>query len=281
MTVKRDIVHIYYIFVAVVLWSGCFGAWLRHLTHRQVDVRTWTDCKLYYFMFYFGSDYSSTLLVLMSIEKCFAVYFPLKSKTVCTVRTAKWATGIAGVILAGYNSLLFFLIKAGVIVSSGYDTCVYTVDIRGALDIVDSILYSFGPFILMFITNLAIVLNFMRAKCQSSQGNSTESTSQALTKSATRGTAMVVTVSVTFLLLTAPTGVAYAQSFIIRLEDVPLYRVFMNLTRYLNHSINGVLYIIVGSRFRMELLKIFNRKERPESLSISHSFNSTALTNIN
>ena len=34
------------------------------------------------------------LLVLMSDEKCFAVYFPLKSKTVCTLKTAKWPTGI-------------------------------------------------------------------------------------------------------------------------------------------------------------------------------------------
>ena len=228
-------------------------------------------------MFYFGSDYSSTLLVLMSLEKCFAVYFPLKSKTVCTVRTAKWATGICGVIMAGYNSLFFFVIKAGTIESSGFDTCVYIVDIRGALDIIDSILYSFGPFILMFITNFAIVFKFITAKCKS---NSTESTNQALSKAATRGTAMVVTVSVTFLLLTAPTGVAYARSFIIRLEDVPLYRVFMNLTRYLNHSINGVLYIIVGSRFRNELLKILCRKERPETIRTSHSVNNTSLSNI-
>ena len=55
------------------------------------------------------------LLVLMSLEKCFAVYFPLKSKAICTVRIAKWATGVAGVILAGYNSMFFFVIKAGTI----------------------------------------------------------------------------------------------------------------------------------------------------------------------
>ena len=96
----------------------------------------------------------------MSVEKCFAVYFPLKSKTVGTVKTAKWATGIVGVILAGYNSLFFFLITAGVIESSVYDTCVYIVDIRGTLDIVDSILYSFGPFFLMFLTNFAIIYKF-------------------------------------------------------------------------------------------------------------------------
>ena len=75
---------------------------------KRVDPYTWTDCKLGYFLFYFGRHYSSTLLVLMSIEKCFAVYFPLKSKTLCTVRTAKWATGIVGAILAGYNILQFF-----------------------------------------------------------------------------------------------------------------------------------------------------------------------------
>ena len=219
------------------------------------------------------------LLVLMSVEKCFAVYFPLKSKTVCTVRTAKYATGIFGIIIAGYDSLFFFVIKADIIESSGYDTCVYIVDIRGALDIVDSILYSFGPFAFtfMFITNFAIVFKFLRAKCIS---NSTESTDQALSKSATRGTAMVVTVSVTFLLLTSPTAVAYARSFIIRLEDVPSYRVFMNFTQYLNHSINGLLYIIVGSRFRSELLKILCRKERPDAIFPTQSQNNTSLTSI-
>ena len=47
------------------------------------------------------------LLILMSLQKCFAVYFPLKSKTVCTTRTAKWATGVAGIVLAGYDSVYF------------------------------------------------------------------------------------------------------------------------------------------------------------------------------
>ena len=69
-------------------------------------------------------------------------------------------------------------------------------------------LYSFGPFTLMFATNFAIAFKFMRAKCRSSQNSLTESTNQALVKSATRGTTMVVTVSVTFLLLTAPAGVS-------------------------------------------------------------------------
>ena len=219
------------------------------------------------------------LLVLMSLEKCFAVYFPLKSKAVCTVTTAKWVTGAVGIIFAGYNSMFFFIIKAGIIESSGYDTCVYTVDMTGALDIVDSILYSFGPFTFIFITNFAIVFKFIRSKFNS-RSSSTESTNQALFKAATRGTVMVVTVSVTFLILTAPTAVSYACSFTIRLDNVPSYRVFQNITQYLNHSINGLLYIIVGSRFRNELLKILCRKERPDTISFTQSRNNTSLTSI-
>ena len=214
----------------MLLWSGCFGSWVRFLTNYKVDPRLWTKCKLYYSLFYFGRYYSSMLLVLMSVEKCFAVYFPFKSKTICTVRTAKWATGILGIVLAGYDSVYFFVTDTWTL--SGRQLC----GIRGirctdwvTLDGIDSVLYSFGPFSFMFLTNFAIGFKFMRAKCIST--NSTKSTSQAVAKSATRGTAMVVTVSVTFLILTAPSAVHSALSRWYPLGyNLPLYRVFMNLT---------------------------------------------------
>ena len=141
----------------------------------------------------------------------------------------------------------------------------------------DSALYSFGPFVLMFMTNFAIVFKFVKATCRS---NSTESTNQALAKAATRGTAMVVTVSVTFLILTSPTAVYMALPHVIQLPNNPIYEVFMNFTQYLNHSINGVLYCIVGSRFRKELLKILCRKERPDESSASCSVTNTSVVTI-
>ena len=211
------------------------------------------------------------LLVLMSIEKCFAVYFPLKSKTVCTVRTAKWATGATGIVLAAYNvnNLETRFVKL-----YGRHFCLFMNffdrNVVTALTTVDSVLYSFGPFALMFITNFAIAFKFMRAKCKR---NSTESTNQALSKSATRGTAMVVTVSVTFIILTAPTAVDMALWLGNRLSTNLVYDVVMTFAQFLNHSINGVLYCIVGSRFRNELLKILCTKKRPNDISASHSVN--------
>ena len=66
---------------------------------------------------------------------------------------------------------------------------------------------------------------------------------------------MVVTVSITFLLLTAPTAVYNALYRFYSLGSLPLYVAYMNLTQYLNHSINGILYCIVGTRFRNEMFK--------------------------
>ena len=261
----------------VVLWTGGFNKWIHILTRYQLHPRIWTDCKLHYFLFYFGRHYSSTLLVLMSIEKCFAVYFPLKSKSICTVKTAKWATGIVGIILAGYDIFHVWGWESRYLKSYGRHVCVVTIDYRNILFAVDSVLYSFGPFTLMFMTNFAIVLKFMAAKCKS---NSTESTNQALVKAATRGTAMVVTVSVTFLILTAPTAVYMALAYVTQLPNNPSYQVFMNVTQYLNHSINGVLYCIVGSKFRNELLKILCRKERTVESSASYSVGNSSVTTI-
>ena len=124
---------------SVLLWIGCFSGWMEFLIYSRILPWTWTKCNLPVFLFRFGRHYSSTLLVLMSIEKCFAVYFPFKSKTVCTVRTAKWATGIVGVILAGYNTVHFFVTKLYIIKSSAHHICVTDVRYVLILKRVDSI----------------------------------------------------------------------------------------------------------------------------------------------
>ena len=260
------------------MWSGCFIVWIEIQTRDRVFPDTWTDCKLGYYLFNFGRHYSSMLLVLMSLEKCFAVYFPLKAETVCTVKTAKWATGIVGLILACYDLQWFIVMDSRKAEWFDGYVCIENEYFHPSLDIIDSIFYSFGPFTSMFLSNFAIVFKFMRAKFKNNQ--STESTNQALVKSATRGTAMVVTISVTFLILTAQNAVNQTLQHVIYLSSNPTYRAFMNFTQYLNHSINGVLYCIVVSRFRRELINLFNRKKECEDISTSHSLNITSVTNI-
>ena len=198
----------------------------------------------------------------MSIEKFFALYFPLKSKIVCTVKTAKWATGLSALIFSIYDAQYLILYKS--VKTNGIFSCFSSAQKHVAiLDRIDSILYSFGPFTIMFLVNAAIIAKFMKAKCQNIFHNSTESTSQALNKYATKGTAMVVTVSVTFMILTAPVSIDKIMGS--KLATYPLYNVFMISMQYLNHSINGVLYCIVGTKFREEMMKIFQFRRNRSS----------------
>ena len=125
---------------------------------------------------------------------------------------------------------------------------------RKILDRFDSVIYSFGTFTIMFLVNSAIIYKFIRAKRESTQNSTSESTSQALSKYALRGTAMVITVSIMFIVLTTP--VAIDQITARKLAPYPLYYVFMVSMQYLNHSINGFLYCIVGTKFRQELCKL-------------------------
>ena len=101
--------------------------------------------------------------------------------------------------------------------------------------------------------NSAIIFKFLKAKMTSKVALGTQSTNQALSRTATRGTLMLVTVSVTFMVLTSPMAVA---SFMHKRFHPLVQLLVLIIPNFVNHSINGVLYCIVGTRFRKELLNV-------------------------
>ena len=116
-------------------------------------------------------------------------------------------SGISGVVLRGYNLQWFFIRSAediDPILWPGLRSCYTRGNYHFVYKTLESILYSFGPFIIMFLTNFAITLKLMTAKGKGNQSNSTASTNEALAKAAIRGAVMVITVSVTFLILQPP-----------------------------------------------------------------------------
>ena len=84
---------------------------------------------------------------------------------------------------------------------------------------------------------------------------------------------MVVIVSVTFLILTAPTAAFQAIPQVGKRGNNPLYSMLMDLGQFLSHSINFVLYTVVESRFRKEFLKLIFRKKSFDGTSCSRSSN--------
>ena len=195
-------------FIVGILWTDVFATWIGNLTHWTVDLFLWSRCKLPWFIESFCFEYSSALLVIMSIEKCYALYLPFNAKVVCTVKTAKWVCGITAAIYAVYNSPLLVLVSPEE-AAEGYMSleCVVRQDYRPITEYSLPMLYSFIPCVVMIVVNSAIVMKLFKAKYENRQHQRTESTNQALRKAATRGTAMLLIVSFTFIILTVPTSI--------------------------------------------------------------------------
>ena len=239
---------------------------------------TWLDCKFFFSLAPFSAELSSCLLAIMCIEKFFALYFPLKTRSICTVAIAKRVTFTVVLILAGLNLPIIIIVEADVR-QNGVKYC-KMVNVPDSYHLIylriENTLYSFAPFTIMVLTNVAIICKFMRASCARDQGG-TESTNQALSKSANRGTAMLITVSMAFLILTGPVAVTY----VITTYPQPIVQAIIVIMRYTNHSINAVLYCISGSRFRNELMKTFPfrlcRRNTNNLLNVPQSISSLAL----
>ena len=238
-----------------MLWTDCFGIWILYLSGRKINPSTWLDCKLFFFILLFSLHSSSGLLTAMCIEKFFAFYFPLKTRSICTVSMAKKVTIVLVFVLAAINMQHFFIWDAWVN-ATGNKSCKLVNVPPNYMKIwikIDHTIYSFAPFTIMVLANGAIIYKFMRAKCARDQGG-TESTNQALSKSANRGTAMLITVSLTFVVLTGPVSIV-DNSIGNRVSRITYAIVY--ILRYINNSINAVLYCMSGSRFRNELMKTF------------------------
>ena len=204
---------------------------------------------------YFSFGFSSAILVVISVEKFLALYFPFKTKAICTVRMARRISLVTAVVYLAFHSQMFVLSQ--MYYSDDGEYCSYgnvpAAYIKIFFAVFVSTLYSYGPFAIMILANMGIIYKFMRAKYKNTDLN-TESTNQALSKSATRGTAMLSTISFTFIVLTGPIvliNAIWPDGDYSRL----IFKIAITL-QYTNHGINGILYCTSGSRFRIELKRL-------------------------
>ena len=203
----------------------------------------------------------------------------MKIKSIVTLKTAKRICLISALIFFVFNAQFFFVYDSKT-ETNGMKICVWVhvpEDYHATYIQIDAFLYTFIPLSVMVTANSLIILKFMVAKWKNRDGG-TESVNQALSKSAVKGSVMLLTVSFAFIILTGPMSVY--TSMIESDPPIIVYGITAILT-YLNHSINGVLYCISGSRFRQELKDLFNscRKNGTETRSVINT--NTNLISIN
>lgn len=242
-------------------------------------------CKAALYMNSIFIQTSSLLVVAVTYDRFFTVYFPLKAKTHCTKKRAKIVTSCIVIVVFG----LFSWFLWGWHSSGGECTLMPNFHdvFTNALLYIHIALFPIIPCICLIVLNTLILVKTTRSMRRrgSKLGVSARGRANNTTK---KVTVLVLVTSVTYLALTLPFGLMYIMSMNVSshedtwdVEDQTKYtlRILADFLLLINSSINFFLYILSGEKFRKEAILMFRdcmycckkRYEKNESVRISEA----------
>ncbi len=255
---------LYLLVLAVVdtllLYTGLLRSWILHLSGVDVrDVST-AGCRVYLFVVYVSTHLEAWILVCVAIERMVAVFFPHRAKQIFTRNFAAGQMAIMGTVLAIVNCHFCWMYELvdGDCTMIDHD---HYKRYSGIFNWVDLSLASLLPFLIMLVANTAIGVKLISAdrkrKARLHRGTDTKLTSM---------TAILFSISLVFLLTTAPVAVfinVYHKWYTGTTDSyarMTLASAILDLLLYTNYSINFLLYCVSAPRFRRELVGMFPRK---------------------
>jgi len=257
----------------LVLYIGLFNLWIAQFLINVKEMHRFV-CKTATFLGYTCSEISVWLIVAVTIERTIVVLFPLKAPRVCNTKYARITITSIIILFASVN--LHFFWSVGLEYTHGNETTVveckarenYTQLVEQIWPWVDAAMYSFSPFVVIFVLNLIIILNVISARKarlmlrqQSSLARpGRHKHSQEHGEMSRRITFMLLAVSFTFLITTLPKNIYIIYTSFNKAQDIELeiesllkrklIDTIAEMLMYTNHSINFFLYCATGKKFR-------------------------------
>jgi len=273
----------------MILYVSAFKTWTRVVTGFELLYASDASCKIIFFLSLVSFHLAAWIIVLITLDRFIVVWFPLKATTMCILSRARLATVSLVAIIVVYNVHVFWTFGL-VPMRSGGRRCLpvdaYKSFTLLPFHILRLITYSFLPFVIILVLNVAIIVRLRRIP-QALHGQDTQHHGQNSAASAaaqkdgpgkSRGgagggggtgprphlrlTYMLLTVSIAWLLLTAPWTI---ESLISRSDSKDprtkarqgLAKTICFMLYYVNHSINFFLYCITGNKFYRELVDLY------------------------
>lgn len=244
-------------------------------------------CIAYYFLWSFGGMASAWTVVAITFERVIVVCFPLKAPNLTSRKKVFLAEALIAFFLFLHNIHFFWTTKLqGVCINNEQDFEAFFKNWA----IYDSTMSAYLPLILIFIFNMIIIVMMRRAgnmqkamSNKSSSQNEKNGTGASGTKkkggvdTSTQVTIMLLTISTTFFLFTAPLAVLQIlvtyeidmrSNPISQYIDIVLTLQVLLMLLMFNHSINIILYSLTGKKFRMEMLRMFGIKTKDARSSL-------------
>ncbi len=261
----------------------------------SISINVWA-CNIISYLMRLSKTTSAWLLVFISIERCVGIYLPHKAKVLITNKRARVAFALLFIILMFVYSPVLVLfktkIKYDIFRNRYYPDCSkttkYVPQYKEIFPWLETILYSFAPFILLGCLNIAICIRLLKVR----QDRQATLASDSKSDSNMAGlTAMLLLTSFSFIVLTLPDTIYYllktyigfsskdpGHSLYIKMKP---FRAMAFILHQLNHGINFVLYCMSGKRFRSEVKAMFcGRLTTASSASnLSSTTNVSIITN--
>lgn len=276
-----------------VLYVSGFKTWIRIVTDFELLHVSTFACKATLFLLLFCLHFSAWLVVLTTVDRFIAVWFPFKAAVWCSVGRARLLTVALMVIIGIYNVHVFWTMS--LYIQSNGPSCMADpkdVFMRKPFEYLKLATYSILPFVIILTLNILIIARLkwstlLLRKQDSSSLRSVPScyVSACLGRHA-KVTYMLLAVSFTYLLLTGP--------FTIVVLAVPsnpgpslraklmLVKAVCFLLMYCNHAVNFFLYCLTGRKFRYELKELFatRRLKKTRRFSVYSPSSKTQPTNL-
>ena len=256
----------------LVLYIGLLTLWIGQFTFEIKNQANWL-CKLIVFLGYVCSDTSVWLIIAVTAERFFVVYFPLQAPRLCNVKNARIVIVGITLLFSSINCHLLWSVELEVghyndtVIKQCHAKGNYTLLVHVIWPWVDAAFYSFVPFVLILVFNILIIRQVFMAKKTRSKMLTLSACQRHLVKpskyknqceTSRKITCMLLVISFTFLLTTLPVNIILIVSTVDTsykeqvepFAKMQLANALTTLLMYTNHCINFYLYCATGRKFR-------------------------------
>ncbi|XP_045215468.2 lysophosphatidic acid receptor 6-like [Mercenaria mercenaria] len=265
----------------VVLYSGLLRQWLIHLFDTDVRKVSPFGCKLNIWLVYCSLDFSAWILIVVTLERVISAWLPHRARTLCTTKSAISLLISVGVFILALNAHMLYgmVFKTSTDENNNieYQKCVeIDEDYSGFFNVtwpwIDFCAFCLIPFTVIVIGNALILFKVINSQRKvksrivptAGSGNRQQTTSSHSSKQSSM-TAMLFTLNIVFLISTSPISVyniCYpfwtANASEHDYAQLALWWAVVNMLMYVNNSLNFILYCLSGSKFRLEVKRIFH-----------------------
>ncbi|XP_062571338.1 cysteinyl leukotriene receptor 1-like [Saccostrea cucullata] len=249
----------------MVLYTALLRFWIR--SAFSVDIRTLSlwSCKIHAFLVYFAMDFSSWVLMTVTLDRFVLVCFPFKAHLFSTMKKAPYVLLIVVLFLIFVNSHFFATVTIK-------DTsCTYENEITMKVwPWVDLIVCNLIPFLVMLVCSIMISRKVLQTKKRVAAQNSLSVPEESVIPSndgrqilkTSSITIMLLTIIFSFFLLTLPLVVfkiSLPYWILVvtnsELQMLELVRTIFSMLSYTNHVIH-FFCCLSGRRFRREVRRV-------------------------